>query len=218
MIARQVRAPPLVLVLVLIVALTAMGVSYGLWSKTLTIEGTVKTGEVNAKWLGAICTEFNSWPNLPSDPEDYGEAEGKEVGSFLVKVNQVDNQILNFSLENAYPSYAVNCEVEFEVTGTIPVIVRGTTIVPGSGLTECELEGDGGNDLTLLCDELTVVFVDNLGSQLHPGQRAASSLRVHVEQSAEPDKTYNFEVMVCMAQWNEGATAGECFTAAQAGP
>jgi hypothetical protein len=205
--------PPLAaLILILLLALGSLGVGYGLWSKTLTIVGKVETGEVDARWKGASCTEFHTWPSLPSSPADQGELLGKDVGAWNVEVDPDDDQILHFTILNGYPSYAVDCQVHFEVQGSIPVIVRGTAVWPGQGLTNCTLTGS--NSKTLACDELTVVFTDNLGSQLHPEDEAASSLTVHVEQPADENSLYTFDVGVCMAQWNEGATAAECFAAA----
>jgi hypothetical protein len=200
------------LLMLMVLALASLGVGYGLWSETLTIRGEVHTGEVDARWVTAGCFEFNSWPALPTAPEDYGEAEGKDVGQWKISIDPDDDQILHFEITNGYPSYAVDCQVHFLVEGTIPVIVRGTAIGAGPELTGCTLTGD--NKKTLQCDQLTVIFTDNLGSQLHPGDEAASSLTVHVEQPADENAVYEFDVRVCMAQWNEAATPGECFAAA----
>lgn len=200
------------LIIVLLLALTAMGVGYGLWAKTLTIEGAVHTGEVDARWSAASCLEFHTWPDLPTSEEDYGEAGGKDVGSWTTEIDPEDDQVLRFAIENGYPSYAVDCEVRFQVEGTIPVVVRGTRVLPGANLTGCTLTGE--DPKTLACDQLTVVFEDSLGEQLHPGEEAASRLIVHVEQGAGQDVSYEFEVLVCMAQWNEEATEAGCFDAA----
>jgi hypothetical protein len=207
--------PPLaLLVLILLLALGSVGVGYGLWARTLTIEGTVETGKVDAKWSFTHCDEFYPWPGGGNE----GEVEGKDVGSFTLDYlrdengNVVDDQVLVFTIENGYPSYAVDCEVEFLVEGTIPVKVRATTIVPGPGLTDCTVVGN--QTKTMTCDELTVIFIDNLGSQFDPPDGGASSVKVHVEQPAEQDTPYTFSVKVCMAQWNEHATADECFAAA----
>jgi hypothetical protein len=206
--ARKVRAPPIMVALVLLVGLSMIGVGYGLWSKTLTIEGVVNTGEVDAKWTIAGCFEFYPWP----DGGNVGEYLGKDIGTWEIFPDPADDQILIFEIENGYPSYAVDCSVKFQVEGTIPVIVRGTTIIPGPALNNCVLTGD--NQKTLACDELTVIFTDNLGSQLHPGDVAASNLMVHVEQPADEESVYTFEILVCMAQWNEDATPQQCFAAA----
>jgi hypothetical protein len=210
---RNVRSATLSAVVILTLALGTMGVSYGLWSKTLTIEGDVHTGRVDARWLFGGCFEFNSWPDFPNDQGDYGEAEGKDVGSWSLRPDPDDDQILLFRIDNGYPSYAVDCEVHFQNDGTIPVIVRGFRIEALSqNLTDCHVTP--GNPIKLECDELTVYYYDGLGTQLHPGDQKAGSLVVHIEQPAEQLATYEFEVQVCMAQWNEGATAQQCFEAA----
>ena len=200
--------------LLLLGALATMGIGYGLWAKTLTIDGVVHTGEVDARWVTRVCEEFNSWPDLPSAPEDFGEAEGKNVGTFSVFVDGQDDQILHFQLANVYPSYAIDCGVKYQVEGTIPVIIRGTQILEGPELTNCEFSGDEQTKI-MECDELTVWFVDGVGSQVHPGSLVASNLIVHVEQLAVQESTYTFSVQVCMAQWNEGATAQQCFDAGE---
>ena len=211
--AHDSTGPPLAaLILILLLALGSLGVGFGLWSNALTIVGQVHTGEVDAAWTSAGCFEFNSWPNPPRVEADYGELLGKDVGDWDVEIDPQDDQILHFIIVNGYPSYAVDCQVHFAVEGTIPVIVRGTAVFPGSELTNCTLSGS--NQKTLACDQLTVIFTDNLGTQLHPGDEAASSLTVHVEQPAAENELYTFDVGVCMAQWNEGATAQECFDAA----
>ena len=214
MIRTNKAAGPLLtgLAVVLLLALALLGVGYGLWSKTLTIEGQVHTGEVDAAWTSAGCFELNSWPNPPDVEADYGELLGKDVGDWDIEIDPQDDQILRFTIVNGYPSYAVDCQVHFAVEGTIPVIVLGTSVSPGDDLTNCTLSGS--NEKTLACDQLTVIFTDNLGTQLHPGDKAASSLTVHVEQPAAENGLYTFDVGVCMAQWNEGATAQECFDAA----
>jgi hypothetical protein len=207
--AGKVRAPPVAVVIMLLIALATTGVAYGLWSKTLTIEGTVNTGEVDARWevMGTGCFEFYPWPQ----GGNFGEVLGKDVGDWDIWVDAEDNQVLHFEIYNGYPSYAVDCELHFRVMGTIPVFVRGTRIVPGQNLTNCILSGV--NEKTLACDQLTVILIDNLGTQLHPGDGAASSLIVHVEQPADENTIYEFDVGICMAQWNEYATEGECFAA-----
>jgi len=210
----NLRPTILTMAVILTLALGTFGVGYGLWAKTLTIEGTVETGRVDARWDFMHCSEFYPWPGGGHD----GEVEGKDVGKVFLDYlrddagNIIDDQILVFTIENGYPSYAVDCEVEFLVEGSIPVKVRGTTIVPGMGLTNCTVVGD--QTKTMSCDQLTGRFIDNLGGQFDPPDYGASSLKVHVEQPAEQNATYTFDVLVCMAQWNETATAEDCFKAA----
>jgi hypothetical protein len=199
------------LVVILVLALAVLGVGYGLWSKTLMIQGTIETGRVDARWTMANCSEFYPWPG-GGNP---GEFEGKDVGRTTATIDANDDQIVHVTIHNGYPSYAVDCELHFINDGTIPVIVRGTTIVPVSqNLTNCQLSGD--QTKYLRCDQLTVKLVDGIGSQIDPGpeDESSSSLVIHVEQPAAMNTTYKFDVIECMAQWNEGATEAECLAAA----
>ena len=197
------------MVLLLVSSLASVGVGYGLWSKTLFIDGTVDTGRVHARWTLATCAEFHPWPR-GGNP---GEVEGKDVGRTTTLIDPQDPQILHVTIDNGYPSYAVDCQVHFTNDGTIPFFIRGTGIVPISlNLTNCVPTGNISK--TLKCDQLTVKFVDNIGVQLDPADEAASSLLVHVEQPADQLATYKFDVLVCMAQWNEPATFNQCVEAA----
>jgi hypothetical protein len=199
----------MLLVLGLVLALASLGVAYGLWSKVLTIEGTVHTGDLNADWNLVSCGELYGWPG----PFSSGEYLGKDVGSVVATIDPNNAQIVHFTVNNGYPSYVADCEVEYSNTGNIPLNVVGITIVPGAGLTNCTLTGD--QTKTLTCDQLTVKFVDGIGLQLDPGgDPFASSLRIHVEQAAKERTSYGFDVGLCLAQWNEHPTAEECLAAA----
>jgi hypothetical protein len=206
------RAPPLgLLALALLLTLATIGVVFGLWSKTLVIEGTVQTGRLHARWDAAICSEFHNWP---WPPEGLGEVDGKDVGHTTWEIDPDDNNVLNIVIDNGYPSYAIDCEVEYINDGTIPFIIRGFDIMAGSpNLHNCTLTGTT-NSKTLACDELTVVFVDGVGSQIDPGDMVASSLRIHIEQPAEQNAEYAFKLRICVAQWNEAATFAQCVAAA----
>ncbi len=212
----------------LLLVLAAMGVVQGLWSKNLVVHGTVATGDLNADWTFRSCREFNPWPTGGSD----GEWLGKNVGSFTAVIDPRDAQILNVTADNAYPSYAVDCEVEWTNTGTIPVNFSGFAIVPGPELHNCTITGTTSK--TMICDEQSVVFVDGIGAQVDPGDFAAHSLRFHTEQKAAQGDctgtgwgtpswttsctrtvTYTWQVKLCVAQWNEAATYDQCVTSPQ---
>jgi hypothetical protein len=209
MTALKKNLPVKALVIVMLVALIAVGVSYGLWYKVLTIEGTVETGRVHARWVGlpdTFCNEFWGWPDFGG----WGEFEGKDVGETSIVVDPNDPNLLHFDITSGYPSYAVECKLTYFIDGTIPVYVRGFRILPGAGLTNCTITGTPNNK-TLACDQLTVRFVDGVGSQLHPGDFASSNMQVHVEQPAAMNADYAFGLQICLAQWNESVTGDECF-------
>ena len=82
--------------------------------------------------------------------------------------------------------------------------VENYTFTPGAGLTGCTVDysaSTGGFLAT--CDQLTVKWVDGFCMQLHPGDELASSLRVHVEQDADMDAQYTFQVSILLVQYNE---------------
>lgn len=100
---------------ILMIALMLAGISYAMWDKTLYIDGTVHTGEVDAIFTNYYC-------------EEAPEVEGKDVGSCSV-VEGVDNQHLVVTINNGYPCYT--CTVYFTIwnRGTIPVKVQSLTVV-----------------------------------------------------------------------------------------
>jgi len=177
----------------LVVGLTIVGVGYGLWSKTLTVAGTVHTGNVDGKWLFWGC--FDLEPQLP-DPKD--------VGTTTAQVDPADPAVLLFTVTNGYPSYTGDCEVEYTSVGSVPVKVERIEFLPGPELTGCTVHQSPSNgSFTAVCDQLTVWWADGLCTQLDPGDFVGSSLRVHVEQNAQQGSTYNFQVKVQLVQWNE---------------
>jgi len=204
------RAPPTGLItLAVLLALGAVGIAYGFWSGTLTIVGTVDTGAVDGRWGTAICQEFHTWPRLPAGPGDLGEAEGKEVGSVSATIDEANPGLLRVLVENGYPSYAADCAVEYVNEGSVPWVIAGIAVEPASAnLTNCVLSGRQAK--TLSCNELTVVFVDGIGSEIFPGDLVASSLRVHVEQAAQQGTEYGFMVAVCVDPANGQPAPGDC--------
>jgi hypothetical protein len=172
----------------MLIALCLAGVSYAMWSKTLYIDGTVYGGTLSAKWISA--TNFD----LGLDPEwGFQTTKDKNVGS--TTVTGIGTDTLVVTVNNAYPCYCNDLEVEYEYTGTVPVRVQSITIIPnGFRLASAYGANDG---------EIYIVVVDGIGTQLHNGQTGASSFKFHVEQCAVQGATYTFTVQVLLVQYNE---------------
>ncbi len=181
----------------LIVTLATIGVVSGLWSKNLVIAGDVSTGDLNVDWTTAssndefgpdACTAFGS-PDGP-DPGTAPDcpAERKDVGSLSCTIDEVDQQILHFTITNGYPSYEADCEVHLTNTGSIPFLITGFAIDTSNSdppLTNCAPFGaPSPSSLVILCDQLKIGFIDGVGQQIDPGNETASSVIVHVEQKA----------------------------------
>ena len=186
--------------LLLVLSLLVLGVGYGLWSKLLLIEGTIHTGEVDAIWAPFV------EPNivLCNDNEPY-IADPKDVGKITGLIDENDPQILHFTIDNGYPLYRAECQVEYKNVGTIPLMVEAISFIEGSELHNCTVVQDPSTgSFEASCDELTVKWSNNLCTQLDPGDfTVGSSLRAQVEQPAKPNWQYTFDVEVLLVQWNE---------------
>ncbi len=181
------KKPLIVVTLLVLVALGAVGVGYGLWFKVLLVEGTIETGNVDAQWSFVGCFDI----------------EEKDVGTIDGIIDPVDPQILHFEIGNGYPSYTADCEVEYTYLGSVPAHVEEIRFVDGD-FTGCVVEqSPTTGSFTASCDQATVTWANNLCTQLHAGDFVGSSLRVHVEQEAEQNTTYNFGVEVQLNQFNE---------------
>lgn len=175
--------------LALVMALGALGVGYAMWDKTLFIEGTVNTGEVNALWTSAFNFDGPGEKDLNFD----GSRKDKDVGETIV--TGVGTQTLVITILNGYPCYFNDIEYHFQNTGTVPVKIQSITLTPLDFTLASAMGADDG--------ELWVVFYDGIGSQLEPGDTATGSFLLHVEQCAAELETYTFTVEVLLVQWNE---------------
>ncbi|MCL4269650.1 MAG: hypothetical protein KJZ72_08895 [Anaerolineales bacterium] len=215
------RLPLLMLSTGLIFLLAGLGVAYGLWSEILQIDGIVYTGEVYGEWTSCICTDVMPG-SLDPTPADYGlpwpypypsTFPRKDVGSTSCTIDKEDPRLIHLTIQNGYPSYWGNCEVHFANTGSVPIIIRGYKVVAENFKLASKNGAEDG--------ELWVKYWDGVGAQLEPcpapdGYECenAASVQYHVEQPALENYTYEFDVLVCIAQWNETATLEECLNAA----
>jgi hypothetical protein len=151
----------------LMIALGALGVGFGLWSKVLTIDGTVSTGEVNAEFslneidqgddgqaVDPLFWEGDSACDTDTDVNDDCEIEGKDVADCtaeLITASPPDlpnpgSQLLEIEITDGYPSF--HCWVQFDVTnnGTIPIKVHQPVITnPAPGAVTVEVLPPGNH-------------------------------------------------------------------------
>ena len=207
------RVPMTTTVVLLFIALASVGIGYGLWSKTLFIDGTVNTGSVDSIFVD----EFTDDDNVPDDPDkDVGDTgicqlpdclygsgspdpaasgknvarKDKDVGQCFAELDAQDPQILNVTIDNAYPSYY--CTVFFHIinTGTVPVKIQSLGL-KGADITAGYITG-----------HWTEIEV---GDQIDPGEdfMVQGDLDLHVEQSAPQGETLTLEGKIQLVQWNE---------------
>jgi hypothetical protein len=188
------------------------------------------------------CTSFGS-PDGP-DPGTAPDcpAVRKDVGNLDCFVDAEDGQILHFIIHNGYPSYEADCQYHFANTGSIPFVVIGAVVDTTNSdpaITGCAPDSDPDpGTIIILCDQIKIGYFDNIGEQIDPGQQESGSLIVHVEQqAAQSDCTadsvdvfgvvhvgnvvctrlvdYEFQIKICVAQWNEAATYDQCVESPQ---
>jgi hypothetical protein len=199
-------------IVLLFIALASVGVGYGLWSKTLYIDGTVNTGSVNSVFVDPFTDDDDVMNNDAKDIGDIGKCDkymyggsgscdpaasghnvlrkDKDVGYCFAELDVNDPQILNITIENSYPSYY--CTVFFHIvnTGTVPVKIQSL--------------GLKGPDITAgyITAEWTEIKV---GDQIDPGEgfMVQGDIDLHVEQAAPQGETLELKGTIQLVQWNE---------------
>ncbi len=178
----------LILSVVLAIALSALGVGYALWSDTLTIDGTINTGNVNIEW--------SAGPSYDS------ELPGKDVSNIECHVDY-DPQSATFgqlivTVTNAYPCIDYYQDVAVGSFGTVPVIISdvsfNTSLLPPNTTVEMLPASFGGYE----------GYPDiAVGVQLHENDVAIGTIHVHLTNDAEQGTTYTFTGNVTAVQYNE---------------
>lgn len=187
------------LILALVVALGGLGAGYAMWSDEINIEGRVGTAEVCLTWDPRTTPGLDNGvdPRFPEAP-DYVRYWNKDVASTTVSGYGTDT--LTITINNAYPGYYNDIELEYTNCGTIPVRLHDFVIVPDGFTIDPDIDwrnadGDGEIHLETSCNKE--------GVQLHPEQRDSCSFIILVTQDAIQDHTYTFTVTLEGVQWNE---------------
>lgn len=162
------------LFLVVALALALTGAGYAMWDKTLYIDGTVNTGEVNMEILSASSDD-------PPGSDDYGYT--KDVGTTTVSYT-IGGQSISVNVTNAYPCYEVRVHFTAHNNGTVPVKLQDIKLI---GVPAA----------------LTVTGSDGIGEQIDPCEERDNTIKIHVLQSAKELATYTFTVQYYYVQWNE---------------
>lgn len=184
------RLPLGLLAILLIVLLAGVGVAYGLWSETLTINGTVQTGDVNVEFTDVNTTEGVAIDGVLTIPEPKEKAEAANCEAKILNQG-TDNEILEITTTGAYPSW--HCFVEFNITstGSVPVHVYKPEPVQGYNnpdwaLLECKIDESGFR-------------------QIHKDEYFPCVLTIHFtnDDGVQEKGTYTFRYSIEARQWNE---------------
>jgi hypothetical protein len=178
---RHIRNPFLttsVLFMGLVIALGAIGVANGLWAKTLSVSGTVVTGDLNTGW-GTITTA--------------GGGTGTGSCSY---VSGTGSQTAFVAITGATIGYQCSITGAVNNVGNVPFQVIGaymyfTGCTPPSAVV-CNSDG---------LDQVGTCSLVN--PNVNPSGSGSVACTVHVKPTALPGWTYYFGIGVCVAQWNE---------------
>jgi predicted ribosomally synthesized peptide with SipW-like signal peptide len=100
-----------IIVMILMMALAALGVGYAWWTEQLTTTGTIQTGSINVKLENATTSEF--------DPLDVASCSTNISG---------DGKSISVVITDAYP--ACTCSIKFNLinVGTIPAKITNVNL------------------------------------------------------------------------------------------
>ena len=118
------------------IALMVAGISYGMWSKTLYINGTMSTGTVDAKFTLVASndpsdsldpSECGTWTLTDNELVWNGERYDKDVATTTVQ--GADTDTLSVSVSNAYPCYYAGVGFTIDNVGSIPVKIKSIELI-----------------------------------------------------------------------------------------
>lgn len=212
------RLPLGLLAILLIVLLAGIGVAYGLWSETLTISGTVNTGEVDVEFANVEKKEGVAVNGILKIPEP-SEKEDAANCSYQILNSGTDREKLQVTTVGAYPSW--HCFVEFDIksTGNVPVHIMKPGAVQTSGPNWQDLKVECGNEAQ--ATQTQAVCSDSAQTncpppqptpppywQLHENDTLHCKLTIHFNNAENnvpirENSTYRFVYEITAYQWNE---------------
>lgn len=183
-------------------------------------EPTEATGDIG------LDPNAHDWPGF-TDADPF---VAKDVGNCELSFDEqapFGYQEAFVKITNAYPSYECTISLFLTNTGSIPVnVISAELKLPPDAQGVLETVDASGDDQ---CDPSVLLNGD---PQVDPGEEKQLDCTVHVAQVAEqstctaettstnpvrvgeldcdPIVSYEFAIDVCVAQWNEAATAEEC--------
>ncbi len=171
------------------IILVGFGAALAMWSETLKLNVYVNTGEVKVKWSNWSCSDVGPDPQAPG----FNNTEGKDVATCIVEPEIYDaegNPIkMNITLDNVYPGYAVNITLVVDNIGTVPVKLLAYNWTHFDPADE---------------EALNVTLYIPSDTQIDPPNGTGTYiLEIIVTQQANETATYNFDLELTFAQWNE---------------
>ncbi len=218
-----------ILALALVLALGALGIGYASWTDTITIDGTVNTGDVDINVVGYSSTFVYKVPgeepeikinhvfnatDATTDPNNPGG------NSFLVASAIAEywgDDTVKITYTDLFPSINFVADVLLKYEGSIPVKVNVADIVINSGAWMLDLYIQPGSSAD---DDTVGIWISGWksnaagekgdwidyapGMQLHDGDYILVEFHIHLPQEdALMNQSGSFTATLEVIQWNE---------------
>lgn len=206
----------------LAVLATSVAAAYSMWSSSLSVNGYVKTGELDAEFLDGSLMYLDAC-GLPAGygyagGNDWNSSSYPDAGAYQLDMNVActdaklidtdgdgDYDALNITIHNAYPGYYTHVTFNIRNNGDIPLKIWRVVIDGKSYYEINEGEAQNGVEVDLNNDgkpDVRIWWGDNFGKELYPGDSAAISFDLTVLPSAPQGAKLTLTIKYEMIQWN----------------
>jgi len=210
------RLPLAFLAILLIVLLAGLGVAYGLWSETLTIEGTVNTGNVDVQFADVSIEEKVYDYNVRQEISEPQAKANAANCTYQITGTGTDNETLVITAQGAYPSWRCYVHFSVESIGSVPVHVfrpeRQSVSPSDDDLPEafwCDFS-TSQSGTTAMLEGATPQWgwptpPPPQYKQLHQGEKLICHIKIHFDnnEGIGENSTYKFKYTILAKQWNE---------------
>lgn len=166
------------IVMILVLALGALGVGYAYWSDVLTINGNVATGSFNNNLVAVSASD--------SDGSGVGS-----VGTCTAVAN--GDKAVTVTIGNGYPTFVGTVNLRIDNTGSIPSRIKNLTYP-----ALVDLDGDSVNDISVSLSPASIAE----GTTVSAGGSKSGTLTVTVLDDATQSASGSFTVSMDAVQFN----------------
>lgn len=192
----------------LMIALSILGVAYAHWQDMIKINGIVNTGTLNVGWVEVWGVDKEEKEALPKDVGNY--SVGLDEWFTDVHTNKTAAKKLWVNITNGYPSYYVEAWFMIRNVGTVPAVIVNFTITPEPPLVAVYAPTALWPDRWELRDTskagdpvaLTLVVVNLVGEQLEPCIPEKGQIDTYINQTAQECHTYKYHAEFGIVNWD----------------
>jgi len=172
---------------VVLIALAVLGFSYAWWTETLTIDGTITTGELDVEFLDVASNDADTandpimvdgqrqWTTVHVATCTAVGEDGPDEDGDLSKIT--------VTITNAYPCYYPQVTFKIKNGGTIPAKVASITSTAPPAVS-------------------VVLSGISVGQEIAAGASVDCTLDIHITEGADEGSSYTFSVTIEFGQFN----------------